>query len=104
MNHIKGCVSLKSFYENSSFDEETKLSIAQQLINLMHHLHKVAFIAHLDFNPNNILIWLEDKEVFLIDFGLARSLGDDKSLTYSGMTPDYFAPEQLQKDLRPERG
>lgn len=56
MNHIKGCVSLKSFYENSSFDEETKLSIAQQLINLMHHLHKVAFIAHLDFNPNNILI------------------------------------------------
>lgn len=93
MNKINGTVSLKTFYENSTFDNETKTHICSQLIDLMHHLHKTSYIAHLDFNPNNLLVRVEDKEVFLIDFGLARTLGDDKPLTYSGMTPDFFAPE-----------
>ena len=76
-------------------------NVANQIINLMLHLHKAGNIAHLDFNPNNILIQYDKsniynyQKVYIIDFGLARSLADDKTITYSGMTPDYFTPEQI---------
>jgi len=73
------------------------------LIDIIYHIHNVARIAHLDLNPNNILVRFDPKriEVFLIDFGLARTFGDERLITYSGLTPEYFSPEQIQRELRP---
>ena len=35
---------------------------------------------------------------------MARSLTDKgRPISYAGMTPDYFTPEMIERDLRPKR-
>ena len=100
MTQIENAISLIFSLEHLNLNFQNKIQIADKLIDSFHHFHKVSRIAHLDLNPNNVLI--DDHfEVFIIDFGLARCLGGIQSISYSGMTPDYFAPEQILKELRP---
>jgi serine/threonine protein kinase/Tfp pilus assembly protein PilF len=56
-------------------------------------------VVHRDLKPSNILVTAAG-EVRLLDFGIAKLLGDDDEagLTHTGMplTPAYAAPEQLR--------
>jgi CRP-like cAMP-binding protein len=50
-------------------------------------------IVHLDIKPSNVIV-NDAGRVKLVDFGLARMLGDDSRGSWSG-TPRYMPPEQL---------
>ena len=55
-------------------------------------------LLHRDLKPANIMLDRRGR-VFLMDLGLAKSLGSDEGLTLSGTivgTPQYMSPEQAQ--------
>jgi len=61
----------------------------------IHHAHQRG-VLHRDLKPANVLIDLND-EVKITDFGLAKQIDSDSSVTGSGAaigTPSYMAPEQ----------
>ena len=61
----------------------------------VHHAHQAGFL-HRDLKPGNILI-KPDGEPCITDFGLAKRVAGDSTLTLSGQllgTPSFMAPEQ----------
>ncbi len=61
----------------------------------IHHAHQRG-VLHRDLKPANVLIDLDD-QVRITDFGLAKHINSDSSVTGSGAaigTPSYMAPEQ----------
>lgn len=79
---LKGCDIFKAT-EHLSFEECEDLFV--QTLRALNYLHQKNFI-HCDLKPGNI--YVEGKEIILLDFGLAGYFGDN----IVG-TPTYLAPE-----------
>ncbi len=58
-------------------------------------LHQLGYI-HTDVKPNNIIVG-EDDEVKVIDFGQSCAIGHVKGRIQG--TPDYIAPEQIERGM-----
>ncbi|MHC4779816.1 MAG: serine/threonine-protein kinase, partial [Planctomycetota bacterium] len=96
------------FVEGTSLDEridEGKITprraarIAQKLAEALHHAHGQG-ILHRDVKPANVL--LAGEEPMLTDFGLAKDVESESSMTSSGITlgtPQYMPPEQAEGRL-----
>ncbi|MCP4538378.1 MAG: protein kinase [Chloroflexi bacterium] len=76
---------------------EKAIEIIVQMAKALDYAH-LQGIVHRDVKPNNILLTLDGRPL-LADFGLVKSVQDDRRLTANGVmlgTPDYVAPEQAQ--------
>lgn len=78
-----------------------RLRLLRQVAAAVAYAH-ARLIVHRDLKPSNILVG-QDGEVRLLDFGVAKLLGDPDDgpslLTRDGgraLTPDYASPEQLR--------
>ncbi len=69
------------------------LGIFMRVAHGLDALHQMGFI-HTDIKPNNIMVG-NDGEVKIIDFGLACRIGKIKERIQG--TPDYIAPEQVER-------
>ncbi len=70
-----------------------------KIARAVHHAHQRG-VLHRDLKPGNILLDAQG-EPHITDFGLARQLGVESSLTHSGSsigTPAYMSPEQVRGD------
>jgi serine/threonine protein kinase len=91
--------TLKSRLEvnRGKMPEKAALAIARDIANGLSHAHAKGVI-HRDIKPDNILI-ARDGTVKISDFGTAKSVLDNESLTQTGViigTPYYISPEQVR--------
>ena len=87
--------------ERGKLPPDEAVEIFQQICLALQAAHGVG-ILHRDLKPQNVM--REDAgRVVVMDFGLARTIEDDKGMTQTGAlvgTVDYMSPEQaLGKDL-----
>ncbi|MEM7050168.1 MAG: serine/threonine-protein kinase [Acidobacteriota bacterium] len=73
-----------------------RLRLIQQLCRALQHAHQ-NLVVHRDLKPSNVLVD-QGGNLRLLDFGIAKLLGDDVTATASylvPMTPAFASPEQL---------
>lgn len=76
---------------------ETAISLLRIIANCLDFVHSKGII-HRDIKPANIL-FRSDNTLVLTDFGIAKYLDQDTSLTTDGTamgSPDYLSPEQAE--------
>lgn len=74
-----------------------KVRVLADICDGLHYAH-TSGIVHRDVKPSNIRI-LEDGTVKIMDFGIAKSMVSESTLTQTGITlgtASYLAPEQIR--------
>lgn len=105
--YIKGITLRDWINQGNRADLSNAFQLVYTLLKIEIELEKIG-VLHRDINPNNIILG-EDGIIYLIDFGLAKILGNS-SLTqtaalYGPFTPGYapheqFANMKLLQDVR----
>jgi serine/threonine protein kinase len=84
--------------DKGRFSVKETIDITKQILNAIGHAHKIGVI-HRDIKPNNILLG-ENREVKVMDFGLAKVVMDHSSqstVTHAAAgTLYYMSPEQIK--------
>ncbi len=105
MDYIQGTELSEIIASSAPLPPRRALAIFRQIMEALDHAHKSGII-HRDIKPSNILID-ESGSVKLLDFGLARSIYGDDSLTAVGQspggTPSYMSPEQRRGEATDAR-
>ncbi len=100
MDFIEGC-ELSDLIKQKNLPLKRAVEILIEVCRAAHHAHEHG-VVHRDLKPSNILV-ANDGKPYIMDFGLAKNLDDDKGLTRSGVaigTPYYMPPEQARGQHR----
>jgi WD40 repeat protein/predicted Ser/Thr protein kinase len=94
MDYVDG-PNLATFVKNQPLPPKQAAAYARSIAEAIEHAHGCG-ILHRDLKPSNVLIGKNDTPR-VTDFGLARRIEGDSSLTVSGQplgSPSYMPPEQ----------
>src|SRR5262245_54847604 len=97
MEFLEGQELKRIIERRTSLSLEEKLAIMAQICEGLHYAHQSGII-HRDMKPGNIFV-LKDGQTKILDFGIARVVTADSSLTGTGRvlgTLRYMAPEQVR--------
>jgi serine/threonine protein kinase len=100
MEYVDG-VNLRQAMKVGRFTPAQALAVVPRICEALQFAHNEG-VLHRDIKPENILLDAKGR-VKIADFGIAKLVGDaqpDHTLTVSGTvlgTPQYMAPEQLEK-------
>jgi DNA-binding response OmpR family regulator/predicted Ser/Thr protein kinase len=96
MEMVRGITVADLLDRRGRLSVESTVAIGAQLADALAVAHEQQII-HRDIKPANLLVD-EGGMLKVMDFGIARSVEQEKSITLSGFivgTPEYMAPEQL---------
>jgi eukaryotic-like serine/threonine-protein kinase len=100
MEYIEG-MSISDWCDKQRLSIDERLRLFEQVCRTVQFAH-ARLVVHRDLKPANILVAV-DGTVKLLDFGIAKLIGESASettaLTVIGMramTPEYAAPEQVR--------
>jgi len=94
MEYVPG-IDLAKMIEQAPLEPKIAARYVRDVARAIDHAHRRG-VLHRDLKPANVLITPDD-EVRVTDFGLAKQIDTDSSMTGSGTaigTPSYMAPEQ----------
>ena len=94
MEYIPG-TDLQKKINSGLLDPKEAARYVRDVARAIHHAHQKG-VLHRDLKPANVLIDEHD-QIHVTDFGLAKHMDSDSSVTGSGAaigTPHYMAPEQ----------
>jgi serine/threonine-protein kinase len=97
MEYVPGETVFKLIRKKGKIPEAKALDIARQVARGLRHAHKNGLI-HRDIKPKNLMVTPEGT-VKICDFGLAKELTSEDSLTRAGVvitSPAYASPEQCR--------
>jgi eukaryotic-like serine/threonine-protein kinase len=101
LEHVKG-EPIDQYCDNLHLDIECRIKIFLDVLSAVAHAHG-SLIVHRDLKPSNVLV-RNDGQVKLLDFGIAKLLGEESGSTEatlltmqgaSALTPLFAAPEQV---------
>jgi eukaryotic-like serine/threonine-protein kinase len=102
MEYVEG-ESITRWCDERRLGVRERIALFRQVCGAVQHAH-TNLVVHRDLKPANILV-TADGTVKLLDFGIAKLLGDDGDdalpLTRGGaraFTPEYASPEQIRGD------
>lgn len=106
MELVRGRTLLDEMAEHGALPSRRICHIAVQLCEALSAAHRQT-IVHRDLKPENVMITTDGTDhVKILDFGIARVLGDAAShvtgVGLSAGTPNYMAPEVLGNGAQPE--
>ena len=96
MDLVRGS-SLREVIRGGQLSVTQSLALLEKVACAVHHAHQQGVI-HRDLKPGNILVD-SDGEPYVTDFGLAKDLRSEITLSATGTavgTPAYMSPEQAQ--------
>ncbi len=99
MDYVEG-TSLNELVRDNPLSTDRAARYVRQIAEAIHYAHGQGTL-HRDLKPSNVLIDTTDG-VRVTDFGLAKRIEDDSSLTATGQvlgTPSYMPPEQAAGQL-----
>jgi serine/threonine-protein kinase len=97
MEYLEGYTLEQVVRKQVALNYRIVAKMLRQVCQALDYAHR-AGIVHRDVKPANIMV-LEDFDIKVTDFGIARFESSGMSMTQTGMavgTPYYIAPEQLR--------
>lgn len=95
MQYLPGPSLARLIQQQGAMPCEQVLRFAEQLASALDYAHLLGCV-HRDVKPGNVMLD-EHGNAVLMDFGIAKAVGESGSLTRAGImigTPQYMAPEQ----------